>query len=99
MSAMHPEVSRFLTNQPLKMFIGGEWVEPVGGETFETRDPGDNKLLARVSAGDARDIDRAVQGAHEAFRKSGWATLPANDRAVLLHRLADLVDKRREILA
>ncbi len=96
---MHPELSNFLAGQPLKMFIGGEWVDSLAGETFETRDPGDNKLLARVAAGDARDADRAVRAAHEAFRKSGWATLPANDRAVLLHRLADLVDKRREILA
>jgi len=99
MTAMHPEVSKFLASQPLKMFIGGEWVDALGGATFETRDPGDNKLLARVAAGDQRDIDRAVKAAHDAFRKSGWATAPANDRAVFLHRLADLVDKRIEILA
>ncbi|MGH9701550.1 MAG: aldehyde dehydrogenase family protein, partial [Candidatus Acidiferrales bacterium] len=34
-----------------------------------------------------------------AFQKSGWSTMAANDRAVILHRLADLVDRRREILA
>jgi aldehyde dehydrogenase (NAD+) len=96
---MHPEVSKFLATQPLKMFIGGEWVEAAGGGVFETRDPGDNKLLARVTAGDERDIDRAVKAAHEAFRRSGWAGLPANERAVFLHRLADLVDRNREILA
>ncbi len=96
---MLPEVTQFLATQPLRMFIGGDWVEAAGGGTFETRDPGDNKLLARVTAGDERDVDRAVKAAHEAFRKSGWASLPANERAVYLHRLADLVDKRREVLA
>src|SRR5213075_824720 len=62
-------------------------------------DAGDGKVIAKVAAGDKGDVDRAVAAAREAFRKSGWATLPANDRAVILHRLADLVDKNREILA
>src|SRR5665213_1560056 len=39
------------------------------------------------------------KAARAAFRKSGWAEMPANDRAVLLHRLADLIDKHRDILA
>src|SRR4051812_13616076 len=95
----HPEVTKFLSNQPLKMFIGGAWTDAAGGGTFETRDPGDGKVIAKVAAGDKRDVDKAINAAREAFRKSGWATMPANDRAVILHRLADLVDKNREILA
>jgi aldehyde dehydrogenase (NAD+) len=94
-----PEVTKFLSVQPLKMFIGGQWTDAAGGATLETRDPGSGKVLAKVAAGDQAEIDRAVAAAHEAFRKSGWATLPANDRAVILHRLADLVDQHREILA
>jgi acyl-CoA reductase-like NAD-dependent aldehyde dehydrogenase len=99
MNALHPEVSKFLAAQPLKMLIGGKWVEAESGETFETRDPGNGKVLAKVAAGDSADIARAVKAGQEAFRKSGWATMPANDRAVLLHRLADLIDQRREIIA
>ncbi len=98
-TAILPEVSRFLAAQPLKLFIGGQWVEPVNGATLETCDPGDGKVLARVAAGDKADVDRAVAAGHEAFQKSGWARLPANDRAVILHRLADLVDKEQAILA
>lgn len=99
MNTLRPEVSKFLSNQPLKMFIAGQWVDAVSGKNFETRDPGNGKTLATVASGDSADIDRAVKAAHEAFRKSGWATLPANDRAVYLHRLADLIDQRREIIA
>lgn len=95
----HPEVTKFLGNQPLKMFINGEWTPAISGETFETRDPGDGKVIAKVAAGDKRDVDRAVAAARQAFKNSGWATMPANDRAVILHRLADLVDKNLEILA
>ncbi|MBL9168347.1 MAG: aldehyde dehydrogenase [Verrucomicrobiales bacterium] len=99
MTTIHPTLTSFLAEKPLKMFIGGRWVAALGGGTFETRDPGDNRVLATVAAGQAADVDQAVQAAQQAFRKSGWATMPANERAVLLHRLADLVDKNREILA
>ncbi|HZM04654.1 MAG TPA: aldehyde dehydrogenase family protein, partial [Candidatus Saccharimonadales bacterium] len=95
---MNPEVTQFLSAQPLKMFVGGKWVAAQSGKTFETRDPGEGKVLATVAAGDSAEVDAAVAAAQEAFRKSGWATMPANDRAVILHRLADLITKRQDIL-
>jgi aldehyde dehydrogenase (NAD+) len=99
MKTLLPEVESFLSSQPLRMFVGGAWCEAASGETFDVRDPGDGTLLARVAAGDARDVDRAVGAAAAAARETGWATMPPNDRAVLLHRLADLVDQQREVLA
>jgi aldehyde dehydrogenase (NAD+) len=99
MSQIDPEVSKFLSNQPQKMLIGGKWVAAQSGKTFETRDPGEGKVLANVAAGDAPDVEAAVTAAQEAFRKSGWATMPVNDRAVILHRLGDLITKRQEIIA
>jgi len=81
------------------MFIGGRWVEARNGKTFETRDPGEGRVLAKVGAGDSADVEAAVVAAHEAFGKSGWATMAVNDRAVILHRLADLIIKRQEVLA
>ncbi len=99
MNKTHPEVAKFLSAQPLKMFIGGEWVVSSSGNAFETSNPGDGTVLAQVTAGNAADVDRAVQAASDSFKKSGWATMPVNDRAVILHRLADLIDRHRDILA
>jgi Aldehyde dehydrogenase family len=93
MTQLDPEVSRFLSAPPQKMFIGGKWVEAKGGKTFETRDPGEGKVLANVAAGDGPDVEAAVAAAREAFQKSGWATMPVNDRAVILHRLADRANR------
>jgi phenylacetaldehyde dehydrogenase len=98
MTTLCPETTQFLSAQPLKMFIGGRWTDSLSGAAFETRDPGTGSVIARVSAGDAADVERAVQAAGEAFRQSGWATLPANDRGVILHRLADLIDKHQKII-
>jgi acyl-CoA reductase-like NAD-dependent aldehyde dehydrogenase len=94
-----PEVSEFLGQESIKLFIGGRWTPARSGATFETLDPGKNTLLARVAAAEAADVDEAVQSARKAFRTSGWATMSAQDRAVMLHRLADLVDRNLPVLA
>ena len=99
MNNVLPAVSAFLAAQPSKMYVGGKWVEAKSGKTFETLDPGNGTVLARVAAGDASDVDAAVSAARDAFRHSGWATMPANDRAVILHRLADLITQHAEVLS
>ncbi|MBR1123158.1 aldehyde dehydrogenase [Bradyrhizobium lablabi] len=91
-------VSEFLS-QPIKMHIGGEQVAASGGRTFETLDPGTGKHLATVAAAQAADVDAAVEAARRAFNTTPWRTMPAKDRAVLLHRLADLIDQHTALLA
>ena len=91
-----PDVETFLAEDPIRMFIGGEWVEAADGGTFETVDPGDGAVLATVAEGKAADVDRAVQAARDAFKKSGWAKMPVKDRTAVLRRLADLVDKHAQ---
>jgi len=98
---LHGAVQEFLQTGklPKKLFIGGEWLNAKTGETIEARDPGSGSVIAHLASGAAADIDLAVSAAQQAFKKSGWAELPVNDRAVILHRFADLIDKHREILA
>jgi acyl-CoA reductase-like NAD-dependent aldehyde dehydrogenase len=94
-----PDVDGFLAQDPIKLFIGGQWLPAKAGGTLETVDPGNGSTLARVAAAEATDVDDAVSAARAAFHDSHWATMPANDRAVILHRLADLLDKHTAILA
>jgi aldehyde dehydrogenase (NAD+) len=79
--------------------IGGKDVESSQGEILTTFDPGSKEPLARVYAMQPEDVDRAVQAAAKAFSDSGWAQMSPNERGVLLHRLADAVEKRKAILA
>ena len=99
MTTYSSELNQFLAAPLLKMYIGGQWVAAPGGKTFDTLDPGSGKRLASIAAGDAADVDNAVQAARKAFDRSGWASMAANDRAVLLHRLADLIEKRADLLS
>ncbi|NLH72621.1 MAG: aldehyde dehydrogenase [Verrucomicrobia bacterium] len=99
MKTLHPEVTKFLEAKPISLFVAGNWRHAIGGATLEVRDPGSGRVIGAVFAGDSTDIDLAVKAAEKAFRTTDWARLPANERAVFLHRLADLIDKHREILA
>jgi acyl-CoA reductase-like NAD-dependent aldehyde dehydrogenase len=75
--------------------IGGERVG--SRERFETRSPIDGAVLAEVARAGAEEVDRAVRAAHDAF--GAWAALGPAGRAEHLHRLADLIDERKEDLA
>jgi acyl-CoA reductase-like NAD-dependent aldehyde dehydrogenase len=52
-------------------FIGGKLVPSVSGATFDVADPTTNRVYAQVAAGDAADVDQAVEAAAEAPRR--WA--------------------------
>jgi len=97
-SRLLPEVERFLTSGPLCGIVGGKDVGGSTGETMATLDPGSGRSLAEFHVLSAADVDRAVAAAGEAFRRSGWATMPAGERGAMLHRLADAVEKHKPIL-
>ena len=99
MNAQVRNAEHFLSTQPLRMYIGGDWTPAASGKTFDTLDPGSGERLAAVPAADAADVDRAVQAAQRAFQDGPWAKMPANERAVYLHRLADLIEKRVDVLS
>jgi phenylacetaldehyde dehydrogenase len=91
-------VEAFLGRAPT-MLIGGEWVPAASGETLRTINPADGQHLADVPAGDRQDVDRAVRAARAAFERGPWSRSRPEERAALLWRLADLLDRNREELA
>lgn len=90
-AAQHPD--------GVKHLIGGEWKPASSGETFETRDPHDNSLLATVAKGTAADGEAAIGAARAAFDDGPWPSLSPKERREILHAVADAVDAHREELA
>lgn len=74
-----------------KLYIGGEWVDPIDGEIAESIDPATGRPWATVAVGGAADIDRAVAAAAEAFA-GPWRRTPGYERAALLRRFAQLYE-------
>lgn len=76
-------------------FINGERV--ASGETFTNTSPIDASPLGEISRGGQREVDLAVAAARAAF--PGWAATSPQDRAAIMHKIADLVEERVSELA
>ncbi|HYS29021.1 MAG TPA: aldehyde dehydrogenase family protein, partial [Candidatus Limnocylindria bacterium] len=83
--------------ETLKMFIGGRWVASESGETFAATSPGSGETIASIPKGTRQDAQRAVEAAHRA--RESMARVGAFERARLLHRVADVMEHRRDDLA
>ncbi|HEY7025097.1 MAG TPA: aldehyde dehydrogenase family protein [Candidatus Limnocylindrales bacterium] len=86
------------TVRDAKMFINGEHVDALDGQTFEVTNPATGKVLARVPLGGKADVDRAVESAQKAFDGS-YGKWSAAKRGRTLQKFADLVKKANEELA
>ena len=78
-------------------FIGGKWVEPVGGQYFENVTPITGKVFCEIPRSNADDIERALDAAHAA--KTAWGKTSPADRAVVLNKIADRMEANLELLA
>ena len=91
-------VTQFVTKKR-QMLINGKWVDAASGKTFPTYNPATGEVLAHVAEGDKEDIDRAVDAARAAFDRGPWRKLAPSERARLMWKLADLLEKHAEEFA
>jgi len=82
-----------------KLFINGEYVSAISGETFDTTNPATNQKLAAVASASEQDVERAIQVAKRTYDSGIWSKMPVEERAKILCRMADLVMERVEELA
>ncbi|XP_029115299.1 retinal dehydrogenase 1-like isoform X2 [Scleropages formosus] len=83
-----------------KIFMNNEWHDSCCGRRIPVYNPATGELLCEVEEGDKEDIDKAVKCARQAFQLgSPWRRMDASERGRLLCKLADLVERDRQILA
>ena len=80
------------TAQEYQHFINGSWQKSASGKTLDVLNPAKGELLARVQAGDARDVDIAVKAAQTAF--ASWGKTSAMERQGVLLEIANRIQKR-----
>jgi aldehyde dehydrogenase (NAD+) len=89
----------FLGNAAKRLLIDGQWVPARSGRTFESLNPADESVLARIAEGDAEDVDLAVAAARRAFDEGPWRGFKPYQRQRCLLSLADLFEDHLEELA
>src|SRR3989442_9693909 len=75
-----------------KLFIGGEWVDPVGKGTIEVINPTTEEVVGSIPEGTSADVEKAAQAARTAFEAFRQTT--AEERAEMLGAIAAKLGQR-----
>ena len=87
------------TLKKYQLYINGEYVDPLGGEWFDSMDPYRGTAWAQIPKASAADVDRAVTAAGRAMREGPWAQMSPTARGKVLRKLGDRVLAQAERLA
>jgi aldehyde dehydrogenase (NAD+) len=96
----YPERSARNRKEPVgreQLLIGGVRRPAESGRYFDTVDPANETVIARVAEGDAADIDAAVASARDAL-DGEWGHMKASERGRLLLKWAELIRDHQEML-
>ena len=80
-----------------KMFIGGNWVDSVSGETFDDLNPYNGEVYAQVPKAGAEDVDLVMTAAFEA--RKVWASTPPAERAKIMNKAAQIMEESQMDIA
>ncbi|GAA3396142.1 aldehyde dehydrogenase [Streptomyces roseoviridis] len=82
-----------------KLFVGGEWADPLGGEVIEVVSPHTEEVIGRVPHASKADVDRAVAAARRAFDEGPWPRWTLERRIEAVARIKDAIAVRHEEIA
>jgi betaine-aldehyde dehydrogenase len=88
-----------IKSQAYLQWIDGKWEESSSGERYNRLSPAHDVEVGTYPLSNGVDVDRAVSAAHHAFHKTDWQYLPAQDRANLINKVADLIRREADRLA
>ncbi|KHS95568.1 aldehyde dehydrogenase [Pectobacterium polaris] len=75
-----------------RMYINGEFVENRSGKWIDVVNPATEQVISQIPEGSADDAKKAIEAAEAA--QPGWEALPAVERGVWLHKIADGIRER-----
>lgn len=79
--------------------IGGDWRDSADGARFERTSPATGEIVSVAARGGEAEAELAIAAARSAFDAGDWSRRPGRDRAALLLRVAELIDRDRERIA
>lgn len=82
-----------------KLFIGGQFVDPIDGEKFPTYYPATGDFLHDFPRGKANDVEAAIAAAEVAWAEGKWAGMAAAKRAEIVAKMAQGIKDNVEMLA
>ena len=88
-----PESAEIAKLKPqYELFINGKWQAPKSKKYFETFNPANEMMLAKVAEAGAEDVDTAFNAAETAH--SSWSKLSGAERGKYIYRIARMIQER-----
>lgn len=82
-----------------KFYIGGRWVAPSTDRLLDVVSPITEETICQVADAGIKDIDHAVDAAHQAFESGPWPRMTPLERAKVLESFAKILRSRSEAFA
>ena len=86
----------FTSFPTVQNWIGGQWVEPTGSQTYDVINPRHGKSMSTFRSATASDIADAVSAAR--VHLSEWQSRPIRERAMVFYNLRALMHENLEEL-
>lgn len=80
-----------------KNLVNGQWIETSTKKLIDIKSPIDQSLVGSIQAMSKEEVDAAIQNASKA--QLSWRNVPLNERADILYKTADILDKKAEEIA
>ncbi len=81
------------------LFIDGQWIASGDGTCSQVVNPSDGSIVTEVDVATDEQVQAAIAAARRAFDSTDWSRTPTGDRAALLDRVAELIDRDLEAMA
>jgi acyl-CoA reductase-like NAD-dependent aldehyde dehydrogenase len=85
-----------MSAEPFRMYIDGKWVDAESGATYELPNPATEETVGACPDAGRADMRRAIAAARRAFDEGPWPRTTPRERAAVLERLADGMERRKE---
>jgi aldehyde dehydrogenase (NAD+) len=95
---MATTATRAATPPTFRMYVDGAWCNAASGATYDLPNPATEEVVARVPNAARADVERAVASARRAFDDGPWTRTTRHDRAKIIHRIIDGLERRKEDL-
>ena len=89
----------YVKKTPYELYIDGKYVPAEKGKVVDVINPANNEPFAQVYRGTVEDAEKAVQAARKAFDEGPWGRTAARDRAKILAKAAQIMERRGEEFA
>lgn len=84
-----------MTTSISQLYIDGVWVDSESDSIIDVTNPATEEVIGRVPQATVSEVTRAVEAARRAFDTGPWPNMSPRERAQVLLRMAESMEKRR----